>query len=244
MPPRRNTNTVEKMIDELMTGDGDIKTMSKDPNATCVIMTILAELLKSDRENTGLRSRVEELEKKVDEQQEEINGFEEKMFRLEQYSSRSTAILTGIDKTAGEDVSVKVCTVLNEADPGSNITPLDLSNCHRNSSKADDEKPPTITVVFNRSQVKDQLMKKEISDILKKKGMRLLHHMGPTVRNTFNKLYELDDVKWVYYLGHSSNFSVKMHDENYYIKVKSVKHLLEKIEKKDFVKPKSNSKPK
>ena len=65
-----------------------------------VIVTILGQLLKSDRENNKMKERIAELEKRNEEQDRKIADFELRLFKMEQYSSRSTAIMTGSRSTA------------------------------------------------------------------------------------------------------------------------------------------------
>ena len=43
------------------------------------------------------------------------------------------------------------------------------------------------------------------------------------------KMEAIDGVEWVSYMGHSSNFSVKMTDERFYKKVENTTDLLSKL---------------
>ena len=119
------------------------------------------------------------MEKKLGEQDKVLADFERRLFKSEQYSSRSTAILTGLPTSPNEDSSRTVCSVLNSVEPSRNFTLLDLAHCHWNKQKSDSSRPPTVTVVFNRSYNKDMFMRKASKDKLKMKMINLHHHMGP-----------------------------------------------------------------
>ena len=108
---------IDTTIDELMEGTADLIKLSNSENALPVIMTILARLLKSDKENGLLRRRLEELEVKNECNERKLEDLEDRLFKAEQYSSRATVILTGVEVTPDEDVSSKVCSVLNKAGP-------------------------------------------------------------------------------------------------------------------------------
>ena len=70
-----------------------------------VIVTILGQLLKSDCENNKLKERISELEKKNEEQDRKIVDFELRLFKMEQYSSRSTVIITGVPANDNENTA-------------------------------------------------------------------------------------------------------------------------------------------
>ena len=187
-------------------------------NVMGVIVTILGQLLKSDRENNKLKEQISELEKKNEEQDRKIVDFELRLLlycsKMEQYSSRSTVIITGVPANDNENTAEIVCKILNDADKDIAISPCDLSHCHRNWTNRTN-RPPTITVVFNRSYDKDLVMRKSTRDKLKARRYNIHHHMGNTVLSEFRRLSDRTDVNWVQYLGHRSNFSVKMNNDDY-----------------------------
>ena len=90
---------IDTTIDELMEGTADLIKLSNSENALPVIMTILARLLKSDKENGLLRRRLEELEVKNECNERKLEDLEDRLFKAEQYSSRATVILTGVEVT-------------------------------------------------------------------------------------------------------------------------------------------------
>ena len=143
-----------------------------------------------------------------------IVDFELRLFKMEQYSSRSTVIITGVPANDNENTAEIVCKTLNDADKDIAISPCDLSHCHRNWTNRTN-RPPTITVVFNRSYDKDLVMRKSTRDKLKARRYNIHHHMGNTVLSEFRRLSDRTDVNWVQYLGHRSNFSVKMNNDDY-----------------------------
>ena len=205
---------VNEAVEQLLQGTADISKLSSSENVMGVIVTILGQLLKSDRENNKLKERISELEKKNEEQDRKIVDFELRLFKMEQYSSRSTVIITGVPANDNENTAEIVCKTLNDADKDIAISPCDLSHCHRNWTNRTN-RPPTITVVFNRSYDKDLVMRKSTRDKLKARRYNIHHHMGNTVLSEFRRLSDRTDVNWVQYLGHRSNFSVKMNNDDY-----------------------------
>ena len=104
-PPRRTasgssstsvTVPIDEAVEQLLQETADISKLSSSENVMGVIVTILGQLLKSDRENNKMKERIAELEKRNEEQDRKIADFELRLFKMEQYSSRSTAIMTGV----------------------------------------------------------------------------------------------------------------------------------------------------
>ena len=86
----------------------------------------------------------------------------------EQYSHRNTAVVVGLkvdpseSNTSRGNIVQEVAKVLASGS-GVNVKASDLSAVHRNgslNSNSKAEKPPSITVVFNNSNVKDDVMSK------------------------------------------------------------------------------------
>ena len=154
--PRRTTSgsystsvvvPVEEAVEQLLQGTVDIGKLSSSENVMGVIVTILGQLLKSDRENNKLKERIAVLEKKNEEQDRKIADFELRLFKMEQYSYRSTAIMTGVPANDNENTAEIVCKTLNDVDKDIAISPCDLSHCHRSWTNRTN-RPPTITVVL------------------------------------------------------------------------------------------------
>ena len=189
--PRKTTSgsfstavPVNEAVEQLLQGTADISKLSSSENVIGVIVTTLGQLLKSDRENNKLKERISELEKKNEEQDRKIVDFELRLFKMEQYSSRSTVIITGVPANDNENTAEIVCKTINDADKDIAISPCDLSHCHRNWTNRTN-RPPTITVVFNRSYDKDLVMRKSTRDKLKARRYNIHHHMGNTVLSTW-----------------------------------------------------------
>ena len=87
---------IESAIEELMNGTADVDKLSSSDNAMALVITLLGKLIKSDKEKGALIQKVEDLEKKLGEQDKVLADFERRLFKSEQYSSRATAILTGL----------------------------------------------------------------------------------------------------------------------------------------------------
>ena len=103
---------IDVAIEELMNGTADVNKLSSSDNAMALVITLLGKLMKSDKEKGALIQKVEDLEKSG-EQDKVLADFERRLFKTEQYSSRSTAILTGLPTSPNEDISRMVCSVLN-----------------------------------------------------------------------------------------------------------------------------------
>ena len=148
---KRLPTAIDKAVQQLMDGTADVDKLSTSDNGVALVITMLGKLIQSNKENSMLKERVVKLENKAAEQDKILTDFERRLFKSKQYSSRSTAILTGLPTTPSEDVSRKVCDDLNAVEPNRNFTPMDLTHCHRNKQKPESSQPPTITVVFSRS---------------------------------------------------------------------------------------------
>ena len=132
---------IDVAIEELLNGTADVDKLSSSDNVMALVITLLGKLIKSDKEKGALIQKVEDLEKKLGEQDKLLADFERRLFTSEQYSSRSTAILTGLPTSPNEDISRTVCSVINSVEPSRNFTPLDLEHCHRNKQKSDSSRP-------------------------------------------------------------------------------------------------------
>ena len=205
-----------------MSGNSEVVPMA-------LVITLLGKLIKSDKEKGTLIQKIEDLEKKLGEQDKVLVDFECRLFKSEQYSSRSTAILTGLPTSPNEDISRTVCSEPNSVEPSRNFTPLDLAHCHRNKQKPDSCRPPTVTVVFDWSYDKDMFMRKTLKDKLKMKKINLHHHMGPTVLAEFKRLSERHDAHWVQYREHVGNFAVKLKSDGFITQVLNCKDLDNKL---------------
>ena len=94
---------------------------------------------------------------------------------MEQYSFRSTAIMTSVPANGNENTAEIVCKTLNDVDKDIALSPCDLSHCHRNWTSRT-SRPPSITVAFNRSYGKDLVMRKSIRDKLKARRYNIHQH--------------------------------------------------------------------
>ena len=227
---KRLPTAIDKAVQQLMDGTADVDKLSTSDNAMALVITMLGKLIQSNKENSMLKERVVKLENKVAEQDKILTDFERRLFKSEQYSSRSTAILTGLATTPSEDVSRKVCDVLNAVEPNRNFTPMDLAHCRRNKQKPESSRPPTITVVFSRSYDKDRIMRKAAKDLLKTKRMNIHHHMGQTVLAEYRRLTERPDVQWVQYRGYIDNFAVKLNNDSFITQVLNCRDLESKLQ--------------
>ena len=69
----RNTRSsaptaIDIAVQQLMNGTADVNKLSTSENAMALVITMLGKLIQSDKENSALKLKVNELEKKIDEQ--------------------------------------------------------------------------------------------------------------------------------------------------------------------------------
>ena len=214
-PLTRSSPTLETFLDP----NFDTATLAKSKDAMVHMFKLLQQLIIQNKAAVVTQGKkIEELETTVVKHEERIAALEERLVRSEQYSSRGTAIITGLKETTGENLEEEVAKIVNEVGvlPGS-FTAKDISHVHRNKRKADSDKPRSITLVFARSIDKDRLFRKSVKDkLFEKNKIKLHHHMCYALIQEQRKMEEVAGVKWVNYMGHSSGFSVKMEDGAYF----------------------------
>lgn len=150
-----------------------------------------------------------------------ISDLEDRQMRSEAYSGRTTAIIAGIpDPGPSEtpaDLQEQVIDALSAAHP--EIRPADFSIIHRNAPRRGKNrgKPRTVTVVFLRASVKDNIMRKVNRDRIKARlkdevsGTTggIYHRMSRGLVSRKEELEAHPAVEWVYFAGHSM-FTVKL----------------------------------
>lgn len=219
MPPRKKPVNLDDFdIAQFRDPSYDVSTLAKSPDSTAFLFKILQQI-SQDIESREIRMQA--LEEKVETQQEEIRNLEERLLRTEQYSSRSTAIITGLKEEKDEDLVDSVAKMfLQVGGLPRPFTSSNIANIHRNRKKEGSNKPRSITMVFTRSIDKDRLFNKVVKTKLKERfGVNMHHHMCSGLIAEQKKLEDHDRVDWVSYLGHSSNFSVKLKDGTFFKRI-------------------------
>lgn len=174
---------------------------------------------------------IKELESTVTIQQKKIEDLETRLLKTEQYSSRSTAIVTGLKEEANEDLEEVVTSQLKDSGAlPANFTARDIAHVHRNRKKPNSDKPRSITLVFARSSDKDRVFQKSAKDNLyKKHGVKIHHHMCQALIEEQKKMEELEEVDWVSYFGHSAGFRVKLKNGDYLKKISHAADLMKQL---------------
>ena len=179
-------------------------------------------------ENTELKSRVDLLN--------------EKFIKLDQYSRKDVAIMTGLSFTEGEtqhELEENVVDIINQV-TGKNMTIRDYAAIHRNGRRIKNNgRPPSVTIKFLRFYDKDVLFMK--SSIAKRKrvyrGINFHHCLSEGMIAIQNKIAANDSVKFVNYMGANRYFSVCIKrsgkDDIFLNRIESVQHFNVELDKLD-----------
>ena len=163
------------------------------------------EIQHLKEENAALKDRVELLEENV--------------IRLDQYSRKDVAIMTGLEFNAGENQSVmqnKVIDIVNKL-TGKNFSIADFSAIHRNGNKLKSNgRPPSVTLKFLRFNDKDLLFDKNVNRrrVTMFREIKFHHCLCQGLINLQNKIKAHDSVKFVNYMGSNRHFSVCIRNPN------------------------------
>ena len=147
--------------------------------------------------------------------------------RLDQYSRKDVMIMTGVEWTSGEtqqELYNIVTGILNKATSKRLFSNNDFIAIHRNNTKKNNGRPPTITVKFIRFSDKDLFFNKTSRNVLAEQGIRVHHNLCPRMIAEQNLIKQHPGVKYVNYIGPSRHFSVKMNDDEFHNFIKSYKH--------------------
>ena len=130
-----------------------------DSNENLTDISSLARLLKLAL-NTNLITQqiVKQVTEDTTNVKRRLSNVENNLVRLEQYSRKDVAILTGVEYEEGETTNKLVNTVLNHlnaVDIPQEITYKDFSAVHRNGRKGKGGKPPSVTLNFLRLYEKE-----------------------------------------------------------------------------------------
>ena len=150
-------------------------------------------------ENTALKSKV--------------NALESNLIKIDQYSRKDTAILTGLNFSEGEsnaELETKVLNVINSC-TNSSYTISDFSAIHRNGRiLKPNGRPPTVTIKFLRFNDKDKLFTR--STVIKRKSLyqnlNFHHCLCKGMIDIQNKIVADPNVKFVRYMGANRHFDV------------------------------------
>ena len=108
---------------------------------------------------TLLCTRISEQDARLEEQSKRIADLERECAKTDQYSRRSTIVMSGLKLDENEtsaDLKRTVCDTLSSS--GVNVDPSQLQACHRNAAnQSEPSKPPSVTVRFYDFNLKDKI---------------------------------------------------------------------------------------
>lgn len=251
------------LIQYISNSQNDVTALAQSDSAVVAIMKVLQSLVINnnvvldklsaaegritDLETTNVEllgnleaaeSKVSNLENQMNFKNEQLLALKGQCRKLEQYSRRGTAILTGVSYNVDENLEEKVCKIVN----CTNILPMEfdtsyISHVHCNRANPQSKKPPSITLSFVRSIDKDRLMtkkkqfKESVSTKLPAYGKNInLHHLlSPACVTAKSELENFDEVLWVDYRGHIKNFVVKLKNGEFIRNISNATDLQTKV---------------
>ena len=143
-----------------------------------------------------------------------IDVLNEKLIKLDQYSRKDVAIMTGLsfdpNSETQSELETNVVNTINRI-TGKNTTIQDYSAIHRNGRKNKrNGRPPSVTIKFLRLRDKDLLFTRNV--ITKRKqlynGINFHHCLSEGMISIQNEIASNECVKFVNYMGPGRNFSV------------------------------------
>lgn len=175
---------------------------------------------------SSMKNEMTELHSRVDELQQDRD-------RLDQYSRKDVAIITGLRMPANETQEQLYATVTGMFNKASsaNLKNNDFVAIHRNSATYNGLRPPTITCKFLRFTDKDIIFRRENKLKLKNEGINIHHNMCRGLIAEQDKLTNHANVKFVIYQGYNRHFSVHLNNGKYVNKITSFKDFISKATK-------------
>ena len=172
----------------------------------------------------------------------EVKVLQEKMTALDQYSRKDILIMTGLgyeEDESNDELARTVTTILNAIRGNSlALTTRDFVAIHRNGRFYKNDRPPTVTVKFIRFTDKDSVFSKRALSSCKRlyPDVRLHHGLCPGFIEIRNKLSEVNNVKFVNYVGANRYLTVCVTDphggdDKFYNRIQNVAQLVNEMEK-------------
>ena len=194
---------------------------------------ILQRLVNSSKEISELKAENTELKNK-------INVMSENFTRLDQYSRKDVAILTGLQFTAGENRSELEKNVIKKINTvtGKVFTERDFSAIHRNGNRnKDNGRPPSVTVKFLRLNDKELLFDRNV--ISKRRAMfpslNFHHCLCKSLIDVQSSISSHNDVKFVRFMGGNKFFNVCIRrnnqDDAFLSRIENYDHFLSELAK-------------
>jgi len=170
--------------------------------------------------------------------------------RTDQYSRRSTVVVTGMgfdkDTESVESLTKAVTTELSKS--GVTVKPADISVCHRNAQAYKEIKlkdktvkvPPSVTVKFHNTAKKDKVLREysNYDSVNKKpKKVKLAQSLNPyfiTLKTTINNYCRNSriELNWIHYRSPTAGICVKTRAGKNYSKIFSFQDFVNLVKNK------------
>ena len=238
-----------KFMDFVSDPASDLNLLANSDNVNLFIIKLLQQvvlsnketnqkLIESDERATLLENKCNELKSVVTHQNVEINALSSRVLTLEQYSRRSTMVVTGVPFTKDENLEEIVCSIINDTSILDHTMDFSfISHVHRNKQKEQKENdprpppPPSITLQLVRAADVDQLFyeKKKFREVHGAKKVNIFRSLSNLCKDEKTKMESCKEVSWVDFRGHSRFFVVKMENGDFLRGVKGFSDLESKI---------------
>ena len=168
-----------------------------------------------------------------------VDTVEANLAKTDQYSRRSTVLVTGMDykkeSETYDSLSTNVASELSKS--GVKVSNSDFAACHRNGKKIKTVKrsgrevvtPTSITVKFVNANKKDSVLKGyknfEGGKPKKVKVVQSLNNYYQELKYNISNLCRENGVKvlWIHWRSSSSGLCIKLEDDRYFAKVHSMR---------------------
>lgn len=206
----------------------------------CELSKIIQLLRYSINSNNALQQQVQtnsedinQMKSDMGELHSRIDELQADRDRMDQYSRKDVAIVTGLAMPPGETRQQLYQAVTGTFNRACNTTlnGTDFIAIHRNSAAYKGSRPPTITCKFIRFTDKDIVFERENKLKLKTAGVNIHHNMCKSLIAEQDKLSNQLDVKFVIYQGYNRHFSVHLNNGKYINKIVNLKDFLRKRNK-------------
>ena len=195
--------------------DSDLQAKLDDVKSTGKVAPSVLSLF------TLLCVRISEQDRQISEQRERITELETECAKSDQYSRRSTIVVSGLKHDKNEkpdDLKRSVCNSLSSS--GVNVDPAQLQACHRNqSNRSDPSKPPSITVRFYDFNLKDKIVNdyhnydratKRRRDVTVSQS---LNYHFRSLKKAINEYIGSDSIRYIHYRSSSAGLVVQLKKE-------------------------------
>ena len=170
---------------------------------------------------TLLCTKISDQDKVIHEQSVRISQLERECAKSDQYSRRSTIVVSGLKHASNEkpdELKRSVCDTLTNS--GVNVDPSQLQACHRNApNQSDKTKPPSVTVRFYDYNLKDKIVSDYSNyDKVKKQRREVtisqsLNYHFRSLKKAINDHIGSVNIRYIHFRSSSSGIVVQLKRE-------------------------------